>query len=96
MSSISPFLLTIPALAAVLTLIWLAQVLYRFGSRSGWLKLPAVGVTPGLPRLALVQALPIDAKRRLHLVRCDSGHVLLLTGGSQDLMLGWVPPASAS
>ncbi len=95
MSSISPFLLTIPALAAVLGLIWLAQVLYRFGMRSGWLRLPAAGVTPASRRLAVVQALPIDAKRRLHLVRCDSGHVLLLTGGPQDLMLGWVPAEPA-
>lgn len=91
MSSISPFLLAIPALAAVLALIWLAQVLYRLASRSGWLKLPAVGIASPSRRLTLVQALPIDAKRKLHLVRCDFGHVLLLTGGPQDLMLGWVP-----
>ncbi len=91
MSSISPFLLAIPALAAVLALIWLAQVLYRLALRSGWLKLPAAGIPPLSRRLAVVQALPIDARRKLHLVRCDSGHVLLLTGGPQDLILGWVP-----
>src|SRR5260370_22581998 len=77
MSSIPPFVLAVPALAAVLGLIWLVQWLYRVAARSGWLRLPlAAGVAPASQRLALVQALPIDAKRRLHLVRCDGRQVL--------------------
>lgn len=30
------------------------------------------------------------------LVRCDGRHVLVMTGGAQDVVVGWVePPASA-
>ena len=41
-------------------------------------------------RLSVVDALPLDAKRRLIMVRCDDRCVLLLTG-QQDLLLGWLP-----
>jgi hypothetical protein len=72
-----------PALAAVLLLVWLGGQAVR----RGWLKLPA---TPSPDaRLALVQTLAIDPRRRLHLVRCDHGHVLLLTGGANDALLRW-------
>ena len=45
---------------------------------------------PGSGRLALVHALALDPRRRLHLVRCDDRHVLLLTGGAQDVVVGWL------
>jgi flagellar biogenesis protein FliO len=41
--------------------------------------------------LKLCETLPIDPKRRVHLLECEGGRVLLLTGGSQDQFLGWVP-----
>ncbi len=40
--------------------------------------------------LLLEQALPLDARRRLCLVRCDDRKVLLLIGGSQDIVVGWL------
>ena len=51
---------------------------------------------PGGDRIALVQVLALDPRRRLQLVRCDGRHLLLLTGGGQDVMVGWVesPPAA--
>ncbi len=42
-------------------------------------------------RLAVVEALALDPRRRLHLVRCDERTVLLLTGGAQDVVVGWLP-----
>lgn len=42
--------------------------------------------------LALEQVLAIDARRRLVLVRCGSRRLLLLTGGPQDVALGWLEP----
>lgn len=47
-------------------------------------------------RMSLVQVLALDPRRRLHLVRCDDRHVLLLTGGGADLVVGWLdaPPAA--
>jgi flagellar protein FliO/FliZ len=36
--------------------------------------------------------LALDARRRLHLITCDGRRVLLLTGGAQDLVVGWLEP----
>jgi flagellar protein FliO/FliZ len=48
-------------------------------------------------RLAAVQALALDSRRRLHLLRCDDRHFLVLTGGGQDVFIGWVEaPASGT
>jgi len=76
-------LTAIAALGAVLGLIWLAHAAAR---RSGRFGAPANGPA----RLALVQSLALDQRRRLQLVRCDGRHLLLLTGGTGDLMLGFV------
>ncbi len=85
MTATATSLLTaIAALGAVLGLIWLAQAVAR---RSGHFRASAKGPA----RLALVQSLALDQRRRLQLVRCDGRHLLLLTGGSGDLMLGFVP-----
>jgi flagellar protein FliO/FliZ len=69
------------ALAAVLALIW---ALSR-GARAFGLA-PAVG-----KRLQAAEMLPLDGKRRLVLVRCDGREVLLLLGGPQDTVVGWLP-----
>ena len=71
------------ALAVVLGLIWLAQLLAR-GRLAGLLP-------KGGGRLATVQSLALDSRRRLHLVACDGRQVLLLTGGGQDVVVGWLP-----
>lgn len=42
-------------------------------------------------RLAIEEALALDTRRRLLLVRCDGRELLLLTGGSQDAVVGWLP-----
>jgi len=75
----------VAALAGVLALIallaWMAR---RLG-------LGAAGPRPGR-RLALVEVLALDPRRRLVLVRCDGREALLLTGGGgQDALLGWLP-----
>ena len=41
-------------------------------------------------RLAVIQSLALDPRRRLLLVRCDGRDLLLLTGGPQDMPLGWL------
>jgi flagellar protein FliO/FliZ len=43
-------------------------------------------------RLAVEEALALDGRRRLVLVSCDGRALLLLTGGTQDVVLGWLPP----
>jgi flagellar protein FliO/FliZ len=42
-------------------------------------------------RLAVEEAIALDSRRRLVLARCDGRALLLLTGGAQDQVIGWVP-----
>ena len=70
------------ALVAVLGLIWLAGRVARFGSVA---RRPAGGGA-----LAVQDVLALDTRRRLHLIKCNERHVLLLTGGAQDVVVGWL------
>jgi flagellar protein FliO/FliZ len=87
----SPFattLTTVAALAAVLGLVWLASRAAKWG-----------GLAPrssGGRRLAVQDAIALDARRRLTLVRCDDRCVLLLTGGGPDLVVGWMGQQSSA
>ena len=87
--SFTSILTAIAALIAVLALIWLAGRLARFG---GMAQRPRTGQV-----LAVQDVLALDARRRIHLVKCGQRRVLLLTGGAQDIVIGWLdaedPPA---
>lgn len=70
------------SLAGVVALILLAGRLAR-----------RAGLAPqGSGRLRLEETVALDARRRLVLVRCDGRALLLLTGGAQDQVVGWLPP----
>ncbi len=46
-------------------------------------------------RLSVVESRPLDARRRLAILRCDEREYLVLTGGDQDLLLdSGLSPAS--
>lgn len=77
-------LLACAALVLVLGLVWLAQRAARWGGLA-----PARGPAQG-NRISLIQGLALDPRRRLHLIRCDDREVLLLTGGGQDVVVGWL------
>ena len=79
--SLSTMLSAVAALAAVIGFIVLAG---RF-ARSR----PMTQRNGG--SLTSRDVLALDAGRRLHLVRCEGRDVLLLTGGAQDLVVGWLP-----
>ncbi|GGJ00692.1 flagellar biosynthetic protein FliO [Neoroseomonas lacus] len=73
------------ALAGVVALILLAGRLAR-----------RAGLAPqGSGRLRVEETVALDARRRLVLVRCDGRALLLLTGGAQDQVVGWLPEGSA-
>ena len=73
------------ALAGVVALILLAG---RFARRAGL-------APQGAGRLKVEESVSLDARRRLLLVRCDGRALLLLTGGTQDQVIGWLPDAGA-
>ncbi len=73
------------ALAAVLGLILLVTRAARFTGLATRTPREAKGL------LAVRDVMALDARRRLHLVRCDGRTVLLLTGGPQDVLVGWLP-----
>lgn len=79
----APSVITVTAvLAGVVVLICLAGRLARLG---GLARRPAGGRS-----LRVEDVLALDTRRRLHLVRCEGRRVLLLTGGAQDIVVGWV------
>jgi flagellar protein FliO/FliZ len=52
----------------------------------------AFGLAPASGRrLQLVEAIALDNRRRVLLVRCDGRDLLLLTGGGSDQLIGWLP-----
>ncbi len=83
---ITSIITAVAALIAVLGLIWLAGRAARFG---GMARRPATG---GL--LSVQDALALDARRRLHLIKCGDRRVLLLTGGAHDVVVGWLDRAA--
>jgi len=76
----SALLTAFATLVAVLLLIWLAGRAVRL---SGLARRPASGHL-----LAVQDVIALDARRRLYLIECQDRRVLLLTGGSQDVVVG--------
>jgi flagellar protein FliO/FliZ len=83
----SSLLTAVAALIVVLALVWL-------GARAA--RLTGLASRPtGTRVLALQDAIALDSRRRLLVVRCGARDVVLLTGGGQDVVVGWMPQQSA-
>jgi flagellar protein FliO/FliZ len=80
--TIQTILLVVGVLIGVLALIGAAARLFQF---SGWRAQPRSGRT-----LILRESIALDPRRRVHLVQCGQRQVVLLTGGGQDLVIGWM------
>ncbi|HET9018240.1 MAG TPA: flagellar biosynthetic protein FliO [Acetobacteraceae bacterium] len=86
MTAATPFVAA-AALAGVVALLLLLRVVLPRLPRS----LLPVAIAPARGGvLAVEQVLALDARRRLVLVRCGGRRLLLLTGGPQDMTLGWL------
>ena len=85
---ISAVLTTLTVLAAVLGLLLLAAKLLggRLLRRGGFQPIPARE-----RKLVVRETIALDARRRLHLVRCGDREIVLLTGGPADLVIGFGP-----
>ncbi len=77
-----PALLVLGSLIGVLALIGTATRLFQF---SLWRTQPRPGRT-----LILRESIALDPRRRIHLVQCGERQVILLTGGGQDVVIGWM------
>lgn len=66
-------------LLLILAVMWLIR---RFGAGGA-----GAGARGRMPRLAIVDALPVDGRRRLVLVRRDNVEHLVLIGGTSDLVI---------
>lgn len=62
---------------------------------AAWLAAALGRLRPHGGTLAVEQVLPLDGRRRLCIVRCDRRRVLLLIGGAQDVVVGWLDDAPA-
>jgi flagellar protein FliO/FliZ len=78
----------VAALVGVLGLIWAAGRVARLG---GMARRPTTGGA-----ISVEDVLAIDARRRIHLIRCEERRVLVLTGGPQDVVVGWLDPRAPS
>ena len=82
-STLTSLLTASAALVAVLGLIWLAARLARASK---------LATLPSSKRsLAVRDVLLLDSQRRLYVVDCQNRAVLLLTGGGNDVVVGWLP-----
>ncbi|WP_158921631.1 flagellar biosynthetic protein FliO [Acidisphaera sp. S103] len=75
-------LLVCGVLIGVIALIGAAAKLFQV---SGWRAQSRPGRT-----LILRESIALDPRRRIHLVQCGQRQVVLLTGGGQDLVVGWM------
>jgi len=75
------------ALVVVLALVWVGARAARFS-----------GLAPrrsGARILTVQDVIALDGRRRLLVVRCGARDVVLLTGGGQDVVVGWLPQQSS-
>lgn len=79
-------LTAIAALGVVLALVLGAGRLARLGGLG-----PRGRTAAGARVLAIEETMTLDARRTLRVVRCADRRVVLLTGGSRDLVVGWLP-----
>lgn len=84
--SVELWLSLLQALGALLAVLGLAWMLARLARKGGLAQTSAMA-----GRLALVAALPLDARRRALLLRVDGREVLLVAGPQGETLLGWLP-----
>jgi flagellar protein FliO/FliZ len=80
--TVQTILLVIGVLIGIIALIGAASKLFQF---TGWRAQSHSGRT-----LILQESIALDQRRRVHLVQCGQRQVVLLTGGGQDLVVGWM------
>jgi flagellar protein FliO/FliZ len=76
----------LPAIGVLVGIIGLIAAVAKLAHFTGWHAPSQPGRT-----LVLRESIALDPRRRVHLVQCGDRQVVLLTGGGQDVVVGWVP-----
>ncbi len=82
-------------LSAGLSLLAVLGLIVLLGRLAAWQRDRKGAGSGGVDLLAREATLMLDAKRRLHLIRCANRRVLILTGGGSDVLVGWLPEDEA-
>jgi len=80
-----PFTSILTALAALAAIVGLVLLAGRAARATG------LGTLRPNQRLAVRETIALDRARSLRIVSCDGRELLLLVGGSNDLVVGWLP-----
>jgi len=97
MFSANPLLSTLLALGITLALIWLAAKALTIISRNGSLPGLTGQKTASSPTpLTIESVISIAPRRKVIVLRYGEHRLAVLTGGPQDVSLGWLPPPPSS
>lgn len=97
MFSANPMISTLLALGFTLALIWLAARALTIISRKAALPgLPSRRISSSSTMLTVESVTAIAPRRRVIVLRWGEQRLAVLTGGPQDLSLGWLPPPPSS
>jgi hypothetical protein len=97
MFSANPVISTLLALGVTLGLIWLAARALTIISRNALL--PGIGsprTSSNSTALTIESVTPIAPRRKIIVLRYGEQRLAVLTGGAQDVSLGWLPPPPSS
>jgi len=75
----------IPAIGVLAGVVGLVLIAGRLATRLPFRPQIGAGRT-----LVLRESVALDPRRRVHLLQCGQRQVVLLTGGSQDVVVGWM------
>ncbi len=96
MFSTNPVLSTLLALSITLALIWLGSMLVTTISRTGVPGILDRRISSSSAMLTIESVTAIAPRRRVIVLRYGEHRLAVLTGGAQDISLGWLPPPPSS
>jgi len=91
MFSANPVLSTLLALSITLVLIWVGAKLVMITSLAGRLGISYSPMSSSSPTLTIDSVTAIAPRRKLIVLRYGEHRLAILTGGPQDISLGWLP-----
>lgn len=99
MFSANPVMSTLLALGVTLGLIWLAAKLPRLLTtilpNSSLPGIASRGISSSSTMLSVESVTSISPRRKVIVLRYGEQRLAILTGGPQDVSLGWLPPPSS-